>query len=544
MSFDPTFSISQRSESYFRDVLPPTWLKREQWPDFYIDFVVELDSDDGPSGLKCAVQLRGTASPRYRKESIQHRVKTKALAYYVDRSPEPVFLVVVDVQQKQGYWTHLQQWAKDHPEWRKQKSVTIEVPVENKLDDLIAFRRAIEEAVASMQSVTTAADGLQKKYERLDSRFAIEVGFIKGNTMLTLVPRETVKGLVRVLGPQSSAKLTELVEKGNPTHFERSELELEGSRIFTELLREATRGGITLHAVKRVACSVSILTRDENGGERPLFTNLASVIEAGTRELRVDVTIAHSPLTLHCTAGITQESRLAPGKFNTSFEYQQWMGQDLLHVAHFEGVRSFVQSANAGNPLVLQVDIDGNRLFRAAINLTDSESFASINPILELLELARRIARHLAVEPKTPTIDDLFREEQSMLLISEIIEKGELTQPVNSASGTLECTAGTLRMLIDAARRPDSIDPTMEFLEVLPPILGCPADKWRLRRRLTRVALTPDSERLVQAHSGDPGAILSVRAQATQQSHCITKLVRVRSDDQSIDLHNSGQPVR
>jgi hypothetical protein len=340
------------------------------------------------------------------------------------------------------------------------------------------------------------------------------------------VPRETVKGLIRVRGPDSSAKLCELVEKGNPTHFAPSELGLEGSRIFTELLREAIPDGITLHAVKRVACSASILTRDDSGDEFSLFANVPSVIEAGTRELRTTITIAKCPLTLQCTAGITHDSKLAPGTVHISFDYQRWIGQELLQAAHFEGVRSFLKAAVAGSPLVLQVDIDGNRLFRAAINLTEMESFAGIPPILELLELARRIARHLAIAPKAPTIEQLLREEVAILVLWEIVDKGELTQPVNSASGTLECRADDLQSLLHVALQPGSVDPTMEFLEVLPEFLGYPAAQWYLRRRITRVALTPGSERVVQAHTGDQGAILSVRAQATKQSQCTTKLVR------------------
>ena len=534
MSFDESFSVNRKSQKYFEGVLPETWLERAQSPDFYVDYVVELDADNAPSGVKAAVQLKGTSKANYGGGAIKQSIKTKHLAYYVDCAPEPVFLVVVDTVAEKGFWIFLPEWAKGISGWRDKKTVTVPVPTENKLEDIDSLRAAIEAAVLFMReerpsSVAAAARHLTETFEAIDDRFEAKVTYDDGDTRVTLKPRETVDGTISVKGPNAKEKFTTLIKQGKPTHFEPGELVMTGSEIFDEILRRAAEKGITAHSVKRIECTVSIMTWDARGAERPMLPNLDAVIEAGTDEATLRATLPRSPLQIQTSIELNSKDGIGLGRFGFNFEYEKWSGQDLTLASHFDRLYETVRCASEGERLFLQCEVDGNLFFKASLNIDDGDAFKPMAQFLGVVEKARVVAKHLGISPGMPTFEDLEREEEDILLLWHIVTDGCYEQGVTDASGTIELPAGDAKRLFLTKRPPDSIEPVLGLRYYpVPDFLGCATNGWHFRQHVTHVRLTDDSAKELAARADDDTRPIAVQAYAVPESICIATLVQAK----------------
>src|SRR3972149_7879232 len=151
-----TREIDRMAQDVFRSNIPPSWIIREQHPDIYVDYFVEIADSAGPCGLIFGVQLKGTKAPRYSEKTIKISLKTKHLSYYLDKAKEPIFIVGVDVKIKQGYWLFIHEWSKNELQkrnWRNQKKIDVKIPLANTLSDARKLRQAILQAETYMRDL-------------------------------------------------------------------------------------------------------------------------------------------------------------------------------------------------------------------------------------------------------------------------------------------------------------------------------------------------------------------------------------------------------
>src|SRR4051794_22299563 len=107
-----THQIDELAQRVFRDALPATWVPNEQHKDYAKDYVVEIGEDDGDlTGSGFYVQLKGQEKVEFNADGtlVKFSLETQHAAYYLDKIKDlPVFLVVVDVNKKKG-WFHFVQ---------------------------------------------------------------------------------------------------------------------------------------------------------------------------------------------------------------------------------------------------------------------------------------------------------------------------------------------------------------------------------------------------------------------------------------------------
>ena len=185
-----TREIDRMAQNIFNDSLPPGWLIRKQDPDIHIDYFVEIAKNSKPSGVILGVQLKGTGSPRYSKTLIKISIKTRHLSYYLDKVKQPVFLIVVDVKKRQGFWFFVQEWAKEelkNRNWREQKKIDIKIPLKNFITDVQYLIEEIAKAETFMRdlwpsSIPAAIQHEKKSLEALDRRVQVDISYQGGKT--------------------------------------------------------------------------------------------------------------------------------------------------------------------------------------------------------------------------------------------------------------------------------------------------------------------------------------------------------------------------
>src|SRR6266478_4540879 len=122
-----THQIDDRAQVICRDILPMTWAMNEQKKDYGKDYIVEIGEDNGDlTGSSFFVQLKGQEKADIKADNsvVKFRLESKYASYYCDKIKDlPVFLVVVDVTQKKGWWLFLQPVLEADQSWRKQDSM-------------------------------------------------------------------------------------------------------------------------------------------------------------------------------------------------------------------------------------------------------------------------------------------------------------------------------------------------------------------------------------------------------------------------------------
>jgi hypothetical protein len=226
-----THEIDEEAMRILKSFLPAAWISNEQHPDYGKDFLVEIVEDQDLTGLSFFIQLKGQESIKPISDGVYvtFPLKKKHAIYYADKLKQPIFLALVDVSRRAGYWLFLQKhllddWPKQN--WRFQKTVTVQLPTSNTLDKIDALRSAVKAAhdyIAARHpaAITSAIKAERERLEKLDPRMDISIDATEAGRWISVVPKEPVNITITFMGEpdQVSAKVDNLVGRGLPVSF-------------------------------------------------------------------------------------------------------------------------------------------------------------------------------------------------------------------------------------------------------------------------------------------------------------------------------------
>jgi len=533
MSFSRSFEINKNSEVHFKAALPPRWLVREQIPDFYLDYIVEIDRGDSPSGMKFCVQLKGTETPKFSKDMLKFKLKTKHLKYFIDKISDPVFLVVVDVVKQEGYWVNLKEWAKGKDGWRGNKTVTVNVPKVNLLSNIESLRRAVEDGVEVERSLPVAAKWVTDMYEELDSRFSVKADLKNGNTHLTITPRSDVSGTMKFLGPTPKEKYSELIEKGGKVDFCPGELELEGSQVFKKILEEVGDERFSVQVARRMPCEVSFDSKDSSGEEEVLISRIKASLTGGTKEIRLTVDQVKFPLKFECIFPVSDSAALKQCHLSLNFDF--WKGQELLTASYFDDMAKFFGTIDEGNALVLTIEHEGNCMQKGELNLKASEDLKFAASFLKLCSIARSVCRHLNVNPKFPSLSDFLAQEEELLNLRHMMVEKFLAADVNELTCKVRMSPAKLLEARSKGELKNRHPFHVEAVDAIPDLFGCSASEWEILRKIP-IQLTRASENAISRSPEDEDVELEFEVVPGQQ--CLSFLQLKKSQNLAADNYD------
>jgi len=117
-----THQIDELAKRFFQAATPVTWCYNEHKTDYGKDYLVEPgDDDEELTGLNFFVQLKGQEKVKLTADGsrVKFVLETMHAAYYLDKIKDlPVFLVVVDVNKKKGWFQFLQPALNADQSWR------------------------------------------------------------------------------------------------------------------------------------------------------------------------------------------------------------------------------------------------------------------------------------------------------------------------------------------------------------------------------------------------------------------------------------------
>jgi len=170
MTITPARIIDEDAQKIFRKHIPSAWLVRKQDPDIHIDYFVEIGEESkSPSGITFGVQLKGSKKARYSKAHVKLSFKTKQLKYYLENVKQPVFVILIDVLKRVGYWLFVQEWVKKEysdNSWSIKNKIDLKIPLANKLGNTDGLLEAVKVADAYMRNLWPGSISAAVEFEK------------------------------------------------------------------------------------------------------------------------------------------------------------------------------------------------------------------------------------------------------------------------------------------------------------------------------------------------------------------------------------------
>jgi hypothetical protein len=452
-----SFETAEAAKSIFRDALPLNWLKREENPDFYVDYFVEVDKAREPSGLKFGVQLKGTRSLKLRQNYAQYRLKTKHLKYYIDNSRQPIFIVVVDVTTRMGYWVFIQKYIKtilDSAEWRHKRSVTIELPEENKLEDIEKLYSAVKESESYMRelwpsSLDASAKAEQKQWAELDHRFDTKVEYVNGVTKILCIARDEMEFQThfRDSGDNKlSQKLSHLFDKGQRVEFTTHEIKLTGSPLFDKF-NELNFTKIELETAHKKEIELYLTSIDKLGNELARSYRIDGEFIFGRKEVRFESKNNELPLNVEISFSLSEiikgtQSEIKPNSCNFRFNDSSWVGTSIHHLKYYEVLNAFFRSIHAGDNIKITFEYAGNPVLTGYAQSSFEDNFKNyVTGFLDLIDKIRYIAKQININPVYPRQYSFSKDKvRDIRLMYSLLKHGKIEMDAcgTKMSGALE----------------------------------------------------------------------------------------------------------
>ena len=330
--------IDEKSSNYFEAVFQGDhWTHHEESNDYGIDYRVDLMVDEDPSGIYFFAQLKGQDKSKCSADGsyISYSLKIERLKQYCEMDA-PVYLVVVDLSTKQGYWAYLQRYASEKldPTWKTKTSgtVTIRVPTSNLISDT---ERMIAELRQNRryQSLYTINRTIEE-YKAMDSRCDIEVSASGKTSTILIKPTTGFKfeySLDRkAIGEEEFDKFL----RGQPITVVPGSIQATGSPLIEHIFERLSTTGGKFHFTLKQSVSLTLKRIGPKGEVRRILENLACELEGGPLEMRFVATTPSKVITIKGTRS-PQDGKVHH-RFTLNTEV--WIGRPIKNLPLFDTV--------------------------------------------------------------------------------------------------------------------------------------------------------------------------------------------------------------
>ncbi|MFW6122002.1 MAG: DUF4365 domain-containing protein [Petrotogales bacterium] len=509
-----TREIDQMAQNVFKGSLPPGWLIREQRPDIYVDYFVEIADNSEPSGIIFGVQLKGTGSPRYAKRVIKISIKTKHVKYYLDKLKQPIFLVVVDVKKKKGYWLFVQEWVSKELKprnWKEQNKIDIKIPVTNSLSDVQKLRRGVSRAESYMRelwpsSIPAAVQHEKESLEELDHRIQVDISYRRERIEYSLRAKETFNFNIQFAGASNiQNKFSDLLDRGKSIVFDTHEIvSVKGSPLLEKAFNKSEQGKFVLEPTRKVQASLLLSTIDSQAQEKTIIYGVEGMIWVGEKIARFEGSLKKTPFKTEFAFPLRPLSENNPLTVSFRFDTSEWQDIPVLDLPYFEKLKEFFTSIQEGCSLKIVCEINGNHIFTATSPAKIDHSFIELTVRhLELFDMVRLIAKKANINPLYPKDGSINKDEmETILLLIKLIRNGEHRQSGNGATfkGKLLPSDNFYKMLEKSSEKAFSAPLAIETMDEKFKLLGKEFNFGLLRYTLTNSRIITDLSGITRAN--------------------------------------------
>jgi hypothetical protein len=417
-------------------LLPAKWIIRAQQPDFHLDYFVEPTEAGELTGINVGIQLKGWNPTKNYAKSPTYSLRTKHLLYYREKCEFPVFLVLIDITNHQGYWVFMQQFGNkpNREQLRKHKRILVRFALQDTLTDIPRFTQAILDSVKFMRelrpsSIDAAVLQRRKELQAKDPRLDVQIELINGRQNIIANAKEEIPFTIsfKKSDLKTIESLKDFFEKGADLLVKKEEIEFKGCPIFDEV--KPTKEGEIRIQFRRESEGHALFSWGENDPEANVYIPGSFLI--GTKFLTFEGKLLGSPFEV--TSTVPRPAAYSLDAFSTSMGFypRRWQNQRLLVLPHFEIIYRFFQALLGGKEVFLRLYAQGNLICTLQLTEIELQKLKGSLPLLEALNKARVLAARFRLDPVLPAFTkSLKRDLMAIEELHSLLFSKEYRSPV------------------------------------------------------------------------------------------------------------------
>jgi hypothetical protein len=417
-SVGKTHEIDQRAEKIFLNWLPDAWLARKQAPDFFVDYLVEIVETGEPTGKHFGVQIKGYEELTETRKPLSYSFKTKHLDYYLNRSLHPIFLLLINVSTREGYWLFAQKYLKekvDQAILAKQKTLLVQFAPDDNLFNDLKFKCLLPPAEQFVRDLHPGSPlaAIQKRKAELeakDPRCSVSVSIKDGSEHVIVTANENFqfKTNINSANPQG---WKDLFERGKKLKIKRGEIEFVGAPIMEEVVK-AAGSELEIRYGTDYPGALHIISKAEQGKIIPIEGRF----RGGTKYLTFDGQFPNSPLGISFEVSLDAARNGEEFNLAISFQPKKWTGQPILFLPYYDQITAFCNAFRSETSPEMEIFVQGNSVVRGTIDGDTADIFRGISKAMEWFGMSRWLAQHYQINPLVPAVDHFSIEQVNALV--------------------------------------------------------------------------------------------------------------------------------
>jgi len=427
------YEIDQRAIKVFQSWLPDNWLPRPQSPDFFVDFLVEIVEGGEPTGLHFAAQVKGFEDDPSGQKPLSYSFKTKHLKYYLHRSQHPVFLFLINVITREGFWFFAQKHLKENVPSKildDQRSLTIHFSADDNLLNFTKFKCLLPEAENFVRdlhpgSVQAALQKRKAELESKDPRCSVSISIQDGKEHIVVNPKENFSVVFKIHTPNSE-HWRDFFERGTKLELSPGEFEIEGAPLL-ENLAKSLGNKIAIQFGTTHPASVHFVSTTEAGTKT---IPIEGRMRIGTKFLSFEGGLSNSPLEIVFEISLEAVQKAETFQSKILFSPSKWAGQHILWLSHFDQIKTFAESfLNQVSPKA-EIYIRGNSVVCCDLIGGVTKTIRQMLNSIDWFRKCRWLANHYHINPKLPPLNKLTKDQmEDADFLYGLLTQSEIVSP-------------------------------------------------------------------------------------------------------------------
>ncbi len=268
----------------------------------------------------------------------------------------------------------------------------------------------------------------QRRLELIDPRFRAIMTVTAASAHTEFRPKDSFSLQFTFSGDEESIspKITDLIERGKPTIFEKNEFTLIGTPLYDHIMRDANKVLIQMGVTADVTTSLRYCRHSNSRPKMALIEAIPSTITAGRSRLTLELCNPKFPLEFSVEMARDFSGQHFTCRFG--FLIEKWYGHPLLALPYFEQIDHFTKCALKEGQLEFECLHDGNHLFSGK----STETFPKVHKLADFLGLlakARFVAKQLKRNPIFRELSD--QDFKDIEVLYALLKYGEYSTRVN-----------------------------------------------------------------------------------------------------------------
>lgn len=263
----------------------------------------------------------------------------------------------------------------------------------------------------------------EERLQQLDPRFSVSIAATSNSMDVQLEAVRPITEFPRIefLCDDRKDDLKAYAEKGQPFKIKATEIQISGSPIQSDILKQLGDAEITFTGLTFPGCQQFHFVKDAT----PICVQVDGEWTLAPKRFSFKGQLKDSPLKLVYVRELSEGGKWKPFEIIFKFNWGAWEGQALLALAYLDEINAFLHQ----NELLLRCYIRGHAEWIPEKLTLAGPGVSQAISALEWTQTCKRVARRIGANPPFPAANAIHEiESTDVRLLVKLIEQGKHEQ--------------------------------------------------------------------------------------------------------------------